>query len=88
MLLSCGKLITLNADGSDKQIVRKSKKNITIGTDLHSDYQIFDASCPYHCEISIDKIGRVSYNYYFNIVSILCFKNLILYSIIYNLRLL
>lgn len=60
--LSSGRLIRLNKDGSNGEVIQTSKKNLVFGTSIFDDYHIkdIDPEIEVSCEISTDEYGRVS----------------------------
>lgn len=60
--LSNGKLIRVNKDGSDGEIISSNKTSMVFGTSVLNDYYIHDADpkLDIHCEIATDEYGRVS----------------------------
>lgn len=57
-----GRLIRLNKDGSNGEIIHANKKNLVFGTSIFDDYHIkdIDPEIEVSCEISTDEYGRVS----------------------------
>lgn len=60
--LSFGRLIRLNKDGSNGEVIQTQKKNLVFGTSIFDDYHIndIDPEIDVSCEISTDEYGRVS----------------------------
>lgn len=66
--LDGGRLIRLNKDGTNGEIIQTKKPKITFGTSIVDDYQIKDvdpAIKQVTCEISTDDYGRVCFTFHF-----------------------
>lgn len=60
--LSNGRLIRINKDGSDGEMISSKKTSMVFGTSVLNDYYIQDADPALNikCEIATDEYGRVS----------------------------
>lgn len=60
--LSNGRLIRLNRDGSNGEVIQTNKTKIIFGTSILYDHHIkdIDPTKEVSCEISTDEYGRVS----------------------------
>lgn len=59
--LTNGKLIKLNDDGTDGEIIQTKLTKLQIGSKLCYDYVILNSDHDIFCEISTDSFGRVSF---------------------------
>lgn len=63
--LDGGRLIRLNKDGTNGEIIQSKKPKITFGTSIVHDHHIkdVDPTNEVTCEISTDDYGRVCFEY-------------------------